>query len=314
MGPSRKTAPSDPSSSKQAMVTPGAPANVKKSKRPQHKKHPSPSASTAASSAALPGVQKIKAALRQTRRLLAKDKLAADVRVATERRLRSLEGDLAAAERARLERTMAARYHKIKFFERQKVVRRLVQAKRKLAAGAADGTAKGIGKKERKELERRVTELRVDLCYILHYPKTKKYISLFPPEVRQAGAGAEASAIAAKEASETDKQREEIRTWMREQMDAGAFSWEPEVELEKSERKAAGAAHLAPTMDTQEKIKGKKGDGAKLAAAKAPKSGVADDDFFGADDGEESDAEASAISEAASGDAGESDEDVDMDE
>ena len=65
---------------------------------------------------ALPGVQKLKSALRQTKRLLAKDSLAADVRVETERRLKALEADLAHAEQSRKERHYAAKYHKIKFF------------------------------------------------------------------------------------------------------------------------------------------------------------------------------------------------------
>lgn len=83
---------------------------------------------------ALPGVSKIKSSLRQTRRLLAKvrsitmrcdccandaslqDNLAANVRVETERRLKALEAELAQAELANRERTMATRYHKVKFF------------------------------------------------------------------------------------------------------------------------------------------------------------------------------------------------------
>ncbi|KAJ3018250.1 hypothetical protein NUW54_g382 [Trametes sanguinea] len=129
MASTKKATVSDPSSSKQASST-----SHKKSKRPQHKKHPSVSPASVLNT--LPGVQKIKAAIRQTRRLLAKDNLAADVRVTTERRLKSLEADLAKAEQARLERTMATRYHKIKFFERQKVVRKLNQTKRKLAPSA----------------------------------------------------------------------------------------------------------------------------------------------------------------------------------
>src|SRR6267154_4955500 len=64
----------------------------------------------------LPGVQKIKSSLRQTRRLLAKEHLAADVRVETERRLKALEADLARAETAKKERTYAVKYHKVKFF------------------------------------------------------------------------------------------------------------------------------------------------------------------------------------------------------
>lgn len=44
------------------------------------------------------------------------DNLAAHVRIETERRLKSLEADLAQAERARKERALAQRYHKVKFF------------------------------------------------------------------------------------------------------------------------------------------------------------------------------------------------------
>lgn len=44
------------------------------------------------------------------------DKLAADVRVETERRLKALEADIAQAESAKKERSMSVRYHKAKFF------------------------------------------------------------------------------------------------------------------------------------------------------------------------------------------------------
>jgi len=44
------------------------------------------------------------------------DKLAADLRVETERRLKALEADLHVAEVAKKERTLAMRYHKVKFF------------------------------------------------------------------------------------------------------------------------------------------------------------------------------------------------------
>jgi len=42
------------------------------------------------------------------------DNLAADIRVATERRLTSLENDLASAELARKERNIATKYHKVR--------------------------------------------------------------------------------------------------------------------------------------------------------------------------------------------------------
>lgn len=44
------------------------------------------------------------------------DNLAANVRVETERRLKSLQADLETAEAASKERAVAVRYHKVKFF------------------------------------------------------------------------------------------------------------------------------------------------------------------------------------------------------
>ncbi|KAH8110443.1 hypothetical protein DFH11DRAFT_1621532 [Phellopilus nigrolimitatus] len=113
----------------------------------------------------LPGVQKLKSALRQTRRLLEKDTLAADVRVETERRLRALEADLETAVRNRKERTLATKYHKVKFFERKKVSRKIKQVKKELAAAEADSSASS--KKAPTQLEHALFELRVDLHYIL---------------------------------------------------------------------------------------------------------------------------------------------------
>jgi hypothetical protein len=80
------------------------------------------------------GVSKIKSALRQTRRLLARvrrsqtslysltrlhvqqDGLGADISIEAERKLKALETDLATAEKAKKERALATRYHKVKFF------------------------------------------------------------------------------------------------------------------------------------------------------------------------------------------------------
>lgn len=42
--------------------------------------------------------------------------LRADVRIEAERKLKALEADVAAGERANKERALATRYHKVKFF------------------------------------------------------------------------------------------------------------------------------------------------------------------------------------------------------
>ncbi|KAJ6497418.1 hypothetical protein C8R45DRAFT_1129174 [Mycena sanguinolenta] len=219
------------------------------------------------------GIQKIKSSLRQTRRLLAKvllrplsDNLAPDVRVETERRLKALEADLEAAEHVKKERTLAVRYHKVKFFERQKVVRKLNQAKKKLSDS------------DTPELPSALQELRIDLNYILvwisfafstfgliacqHYPKTKKYISLFPPELRKG----ETQELAA------DAGREEVRTWVQAQMEKGELSAEPELHLDA--RGNGGAADWA----SEDKKPKKQSD---------PEVDVDSDDEFFEDDDED---------------------------
>ncbi|KAE9386259.1 hypothetical protein BT96DRAFT_968368 [Gymnopus androsaceus JB14] len=169
------------------------------------------------SSSVSTGVQKIKAAIRQTKRLLAKEKLAADVRVTTERKLKSLEADLTKAESNRKERTLSTRYHKVKFFERQKVVRKINQTKKKLSEATASSS--------RQTLETELYEHRVELNYINHYPKTKKYISLFPPEVRNKSSS---EVTADPSSAESNEEREGIKKWVREQMEAGTLPDEPE--------------------------------------------------------------------------------------
>ncbi|KAH7096690.1 hypothetical protein BKA62DRAFT_490669 [Auriculariales sp. MPI-PUGE-AT-0066] len=171
------------------------------------------------------GVQKLKSALRQTRRLLAKEKLAADRRVQAERQLASLTEDLAKAELVNKERDMAGRYHmvrvfclsgsvwisppplpfpslwpflpapslafilalaQVKFFERQKLLRKISQAKK-------------VGD------EKTLWERRVDLAYVLHFPKTQKYISVLKQGVPDVEGGLETSAERARIRAEIER-------------------------------------------------------------------------------------------------------------
>jgi len=62
------------------------------------------------------GANKIKSLLRQTRRLLSKESLPPGVRIEAERKCKALERDLDVRMQSNKERTMAARYHKVKFF------------------------------------------------------------------------------------------------------------------------------------------------------------------------------------------------------
>ncbi|KAA1476950.1 hypothetical protein DENSPDRAFT_758160, partial [Dentipellis sp. KUC8613] len=220
---------------------------------------------------AAPGVSKLKSALRQARRLLAKDALAANVRVETERRVKALEADLAKAEAAGKERTLAVRYHKIKFFDRQKLVRKIKQTKKQLEAS-------DLTSKSRKSLEATLFELRVDLNYVTNYPKTEKYISLFPPEVRQGSSAEPVHAAPSADKSATDAKREELRDWIRKRMQAGELSAEPET-LERTHVEIGTGVDVWKQKDTKSvkgKAKAKNASGEKRSSA----IGVQGDEFF----------------------------------
>ncbi|KAG8766408.1 18S rRNA maturation protein [Serendipita sp. 411] len=191
--------------------------------------------SNVTTSEGLPGVQKLKAALRQVKRLLAKENLAADLRVATERRLKSLEDDLAKAEQAKVERTMATRYHKVKFFERQKALRKIGQISKTLESGV-DAEGEKLRKKQRKALEKDLLERRIDLNYIVNYPKTIKYIALYASHPDHEGE----ESTGEQEGNEDEKMEEstrmdesgikraEMRSQIRRAMESGELSAEPE--------------------------------------------------------------------------------------
>ncbi|CCM01009.1 uncharacterized protein FIBRA_03057 [Fibroporia radiculosa] len=310
--------------------------NLQKSKRLPHRQKPY---EDGASSAALPGVQKVKAALRQTRRLLAKqENLAADVRTTTERRLKSLEADLAQAELARKERTLAARYHGVKFFERQKVTRRVQQVKRQLAelqenVKGKDDKKKSDGK-ELEKLGRKLEQLRVDLNYTIHYPKLKKYISLFPPELRSQShthpepyphTYSRPDRDGKKPENETDAQREEVRAWVREQMAAGEMSAEPELERQPGAPKRTNPTkasswseviHTAKVSSSKHKAKLLPSSAKSIIAG--PSGNVTQQDaFFGDDeedgDGMKEDEESEIMGGGGDSDSDEEEEDVDED-
>ncbi|GAA5986417.1 hypothetical protein JCM5350_002914 [Sporobolomyces pararoseus] len=114
-------------------------------------------------------VSKIKAQLRQTKRLLSKPDLTPDVRVTSERRLQALEDELVKAEKGLLEKKMVTKYRGIKFFERQKVLRRIKQAKKQLEQEPGSD-----------KVQEQLKLARIDLYYILRYPKTEKYLALYP--------------------------------------------------------------------------------------------------------------------------------------
>ncbi|KAL5531806.1 EFG1 [Sanghuangporus sanghuang] len=254
--------------------------------------------------AELPGVQKLKAALRQTRRLLAKDNLAADVRVETERRLKSLESDLRTAELKRKERDMAKRYHKVKFFERRKVLRKIKRARKMLEGVSATGSSESAA-----HLDTTLFELRAQLNYILNYPKLEKYISLFPPSREKSERNPDLADSQQLPESETDARREQLLIEIKSKMAAGELSGKPELHARNGARgPSISTGKVSKLQSNVEQKPARSGapSGAKKESSRGQKAEVggdskfdrvSDDEFF--DVASESETDSSSGSEGA---------------
>lgn len=118
---------------------------------------------------------KLKKKIRDIERLLKKDTLSADVRVVNERALKTLKNELKGSELNLKAKKLSKRYHMVRFFERKKAIRRLKQAKKNLELAAKEKDDTKV-----KELEELVKKYEVDLVYVVTFPKTEKYVSLYP--------------------------------------------------------------------------------------------------------------------------------------
>ena len=101
------------------------------------------------------------------------------MRISTERRLISLEADLANAHKRDVEKKNGSKYHQVKFFgesvimkdnelwltvsERQKLLRIIKRVKKSLAEEEVDSKAQ-------KKLAKELKEARIMLNYVRHYP------------------------------------------------------------------------------------------------------------------------------------------------
>lgn len=103
-------------------------------------------------------ISKIKSKIRSEQRLLNKS-LNEETKQSVNRKLDGLRYDLQKATQSEKERKFSQKYHKIKFFEKRKLVRIINKLKK-------DGKQKELFKQ------------RLNLNYIIHYPKTLKYISI----------------------------------------------------------------------------------------------------------------------------------------
>jgi iron-sulfur cluster repair protein YtfE (RIC family) len=110
--------------------------------------------------------------MRSIQRLLQREGLPEKLRVEKMRELEQLTGVAAENKQAERERTMAVRYHKVKFFERVKLTR----AMEKLERDHPDESARSDA------VTAELRQLKDDLHYVMHFPKGFKYVSILKQE------------------------------------------------------------------------------------------------------------------------------------
>ncbi|RMY95417.1 hypothetical protein D0862_08757 [Hortaea werneckii] len=120
-------------------------------------------------------VNDLKSQVRSLRRLLEhNDDLPPNIRIEKERALRTAQHELDEEQRAKKRSDMIGRWHKIRFFDRQKATKRLKRAKKELQ-GLESGKVE-----ERQEAEKKVQDAQIDVDYAIYYPLDLPYKPLFP--------------------------------------------------------------------------------------------------------------------------------------
>ncbi|SMN22398.1 similar to Saccharomyces cerevisiae YGR271C-A EFG1 Essential protein required for maturation of 18S rRNA [Maudiozyma saulgeensis] len=149
------------------------------------------------------GTNKIKKRIRDIERLLVKKKdiLPDTVILEKERTLEALKLELNGAELNQKAKKYSSKYHMVRFFERKKALKKYNQCLRKIELIPDD---------EREAYNKRLLGRKIDVCYAVNFPKTQKYISLYPsmdtPE---------------SEDSKSFKQRKIIRDLIAKQLEEG---------------------------------------------------------------------------------------------
>lgn len=126
-------------------------------------------------------INDLKTSIRNLRRLLdrapdattGKEALPPKIRIAKERELASAQHELAESQAAEARSKMIARYHKVRFFDRQKATKRLKRARKAMKEVEDDA-----GERERLALE--ADECELDVQYAMYYPLDVAYVALYP--------------------------------------------------------------------------------------------------------------------------------------
>ncbi|KAK0524823.1 18S rRNA maturation protein [Tilletia horrida] len=156
-------------------------------RRKAHARRAAPPDDAAALPPALPGLNKLKAAIRQTKRLLARADLNPETRQEAERKLVALEEDVEAKEAENAAREVGLKNRRLIFFDSIKATRKIktLLKSRAQARKALEGEeeAKDEAAKEKLEtVEAQLNHFRVMLNYTLHWPALERYSRFYKTE------------------------------------------------------------------------------------------------------------------------------------
>ncbi|KAF9427762.1 18S rRNA maturation protein [Podila epigama] len=118
------------------------------------------------------GAAALKKKLRDTLRLIAKSpKMPADLLLEHQRRIEALKLQLADKQVNLTEQKMQTKYRMVKFIESQKASRKISSFRKQRPDWNNNPEEKAA-----------LAELELDFAYIQHFPRTQKYVSLYPGE------------------------------------------------------------------------------------------------------------------------------------
>lgn len=154
------------------------------------------------------GANKIKRKIRDIERLLNKkrDALPDTVILEKERTLEALKFELKTSELKQKAKKNARKYHMVRFFERKKALRRYKQALKQSKLASDD-----------EKVQESLLQRKIDLCYVVNFPKTEKYIALYPPTTQ------DGSQTAKKGLQKTDIRRKAFREVVSKQLLEGSL-------------------------------------------------------------------------------------------
>lgn len=127
------------------------------------------------------GTSRLKKKIRDMERLLKNGKFLennSEKRLETERALDALRAQLGDAAKTNRAREVAAKYHKIRFVERKKAARRVIQQVKAYAEQVKEGEEEEEGVE--KEVKKALADAEVDLYYTIVFPRGENYVSLYP--------------------------------------------------------------------------------------------------------------------------------------